>query len=166
MEVVATGGQTFLLFCPQEDLAVFTFGFLLCSSTFWLSWGRVFYLPFPVHELSGYCCSPSAAALWVFCCFTKPPSKPSKGWSSPILSHLPLPCTGAFPGGISQDPMTPVPRSPMHLSPQSNVAIGTGSAKALPSLGLLWAWDNPVFALEGPLFSEQRSDVRLVFRSC
>lgn len=49
-------------------------------------------------ELPGSCCSPSAAALRVFCCFTNQPSKPPKGWSSPTLSHLPLPCTGAFPG--------------------------------------------------------------------
>lgn len=126
MEVVATGGETFLLFCPQEELAGFTFGFFLCRSAFWLSWGRDFYLPFHspasiqfLCMLHGSCCSPSAAALWVFCCFTKLPSKPPKGWSSPTFSPLPLPSLELSQGETSQDPVTPVHRSRMHLSLQS-----------------------------------------------
>lgn len=45
-------------------------------------------------------------------------------------------------------------------------AVGTGIAKGPPSPGLLWDWDNPGFALEGRIFSERRSGVRLGFRSC
>lgn len=41
-----------------------------------------------VHELPGSCCSPSAAAFWVFCRFTKVPSNARKGCASPTLSHL------------------------------------------------------------------------------
>lgn len=65
MEVVATSGQTFLLFCPQEEMAGFTFVFLFCSSAFWLSWGGVFYLPFhspaSIQLLCMSCLDPAAA---------------------------------------------------------------------------------------------------------
>lgn len=92
---------------PSRGAGRLQFCFFPLQLSFLVELGQGFLLAFPficidsvtVPELHGSCCSPSAVALWVFCCFTKPPSKPPKGWSSPTLSHLPLPCTGAFPGG-------------------------------------------------------------------
>lgn len=83
-----------------------------------------------VHKLPGSCCSPSAAALWVFYCFfllfylvfsTLPnhPQNPPKG-----DPHQPSPtclchALELSQGETSQDLVTPIHRSPMHLSLQS-----------------------------------------------
>lgn len=168
MEVVATSGQTFLLFCPLEELAGFSF-VLLCSSAFWLTWGRVSFLPF--HSLASIqflcmSCLDAAAALQQQhfglsavlpdhhrspqrVILTNPLSPASAlHWSFPRgkpAKALWLPFTGT-PGTLACNP----------------AAIDTGTAKALPSLGLLWGWDNPALALEGPVFSEQKSGIRFV----
>lgn len=138
-----------------------------CSAAQLFDWvgAGFFCLPFPVHELSGYCCSPSAAAFGFSAVLLNPLKAPQRV----ILTNSLPPASAlhwSFPRGKSAKTLWLLFTGAPCTSVCNPVAIGTGSAKALPSLGLLWAWDNPAFALEGPLFSEQRNDVRLVFRSC
>lgn len=127
MEVVATSGQTFLLFCPLEELAGFTFVFLLCSSAFWLSWGRDFCLPFhspaSIQLLCMSCPDPAAALqqqhFRLSAVLPNHHHSPPKGDThQPSLTCL---CSALelSQGETSQDPVTPVHRSLMHLGLQS-----------------------------------------------
>ena len=174
-EVVATSGQTFLLFCPGEGLAgqdLLHFGFSSLQLRFLVESGQDFLLAFPfitciylvtMHEMPGSHCSPSAAVLWVFypvlpnCHQLLPKGEPPH----PPPACLSTPCW-SFPSGKPAKTL----RLPACTLVDNPGAIGTGITKGQPSPGLLWGWDNPGFALEGRIFSEWKSGIRLGFRSC
>lgn len=171
MEVVATSGQTFLLFCPLEELADFTFVFLLCSSAFWLSWGRDFYLPFcspaSIQLLCVSCLDPAAALQQQHFGFSAvlPTNHQSRPKGDPHQPSLTCLCHALelSQGETSQDPITHIHR--MHLGLQS-CGHWHRNCKGTAFSGTSWGWDGPACALEGPVFSEQRTGIRLVFRSC
>lgn len=180
-EVVATGGQTFLLFGPGEGLSgqdLLHFGFSPLQLRFLVELGQDFLLAFPFITCiylvtTGMRCLELTAALQQQCCgFSVLLYQTTISCLSPEgephhrpPAHLFTPCWNFPSRKPAKTPWLPFTGASC-MSVGDPRAVGTGIAKGPPSPGLLWDWDNPGFALEGRIFSERRSGVRLGFRSC
>lgn len=147
-EVVATSEQTFLLFRPSEGLAgqdLLHFCFSPLQLRFLVELEQDFLLAFPfitciylvtTHEMPGSHCSPSAAVLRVFCpvlpdCHQLlPKGEPHQ----PTPTCLSAPCWSFPSGKPAKTPRLPFTGS-SSMSVDNPGAIGTGTAKGLPSPG-------------------------------
>lgn len=159
MELVATSGQT--SFALKRSWQASILAFSPAAQLFgWVGAGIFTCLSIHLHWFS-YC----AWAAWIL---LQPFSSSTLGFllfyqttiKAPqrVILTNPLPPASAlhwsFPRGKPAKtlwlPFTGAPCT----SVCSPAAIGTGTARALPSLGFLCGWDSPAFALEGPIFSD------------
>lgn len=113
-------------------------------------------------EMPGSHCSSSAAALQVFWTvlpnsFTNCPQTVN----SPSPHCLSTPWWSFLSGKPAKTLCLWFSPSLMHIGQQFQDCWGLQREL----LELLWSWGNPGFALEGRIFSEQRSGIRLGFRN-